>query len=166
MKPLYTKKNGTINKMAAVEVRMSASYPASNVTYDPTTSGLSATRVQGAIDEVVAKVDRGSVSVTADGVKTYGTLLNELQALVDYAKVTDYAYLKMGAVVMRVTVVNTSGSALVGGSVSLNGNPPYLFCHLFLLSTNDSHYYWADGSTTTDRTSYTPSNGTVIKLVY
>lgn len=119
------------------------------------------------IDDLDAEVNRGSVSVTADGVKTYGTLLNELQALVDYTKVTDYVYLKIGTVVIHTTTVNTSGSTLVGGSVSLNGDPPHFFAHFFMLTTNDSHYYWADGSTSiTDRTSSVPSNGTVIKLVY
>lgn len=161
---LHFIKNGTKH---GVCVKRPSLFPASATTYANSQSGLAATRVQGAIDEVVAKVDRGSVSVTADGVKTYGTLLNELQALVDYTKVTDYSYLKIGTVVMHTTVVNTSGSALVGGSVSLNSNPPHLFAHLFILATNDSHYYWADGSTsTTDRTSSTVSNGIVIKLVY
>lgn len=33
MKPLYTKKNGTSQRGAAIEVKMPASYPSSNVTY-------------------------------------------------------------------------------------------------------------------------------------
>lgn len=70
MKPLYTKKNGTVNKMAAVEVTMPASYPASNVTYDPTTSGLSATRVQGAIDEVKADLFNDTINTLTAGSHT------------------------------------------------------------------------------------------------
>ena len=33
MKPLYTKKNGTSQRVAAIEVKMPASYPSANVTY-------------------------------------------------------------------------------------------------------------------------------------
>jgi len=33
MKPLFTKKNGTSQRVAAIEVKMPASYPSSNVTY-------------------------------------------------------------------------------------------------------------------------------------
>lgn len=40
-------------------------------------------------------LDKGSVSVTADGVKTWATLLNELFALIDITKVNDHSYLSM-----------------------------------------------------------------------
>lgn len=60
---------------------------ASNCVYDNSNSGISATEVQGAIDEVVAKVDRGSVSVTADGVETYAALIGRLYASCEYGKV-------------------------------------------------------------------------------
>ena len=33
MKPLYTKKNGTSQRVAAIEVTMPASYPSANVSY-------------------------------------------------------------------------------------------------------------------------------------
>ena len=57
---------------------------AADVTYSNTTSGLVATNVQAAIDEVAGSY----VEVTADGTKTYGTLLNELAAAADFSKVT------------------------------------------------------------------------------
>ena len=45
-------KNGTKHKIGII---MPAFFPASRTTYDGATSGLSATRVQGAIDEVAEK---------------------------------------------------------------------------------------------------------------
>lgn len=80
---LHFIKNGTKHDVC---VKRPSLFPASATTYDNSQSGLSATRVQGAIDEVNAKVDRGSVSVTADGVKTYAQLLAELYALIDFTK--------------------------------------------------------------------------------
>ena len=65
-------------------------FAATAITYDNTGSGLTATQVQDAIDEVVGKLPGGqSVSVTADGVKTFAQLLNALSALIDYSKVSD-----------------------------------------------------------------------------
>ena len=58
---------------------------ASDVSYDNTLSGLNAVNVQGAIDELA---NPGSASVTADGVKTWSTLFNELFALVNVNKIS------------------------------------------------------------------------------
>ena len=52
-------KNGTKHKIGII---MPAFFPASRTTYDPTTSGLSATRVQGAIDEM-NEIDNVTVTV-------------------------------------------------------------------------------------------------------
>ena len=53
---------------------------AENCIYDNTSSGFAATDVQSAIDKIVTK---DSVSVTADGVKTYSTLLIDLYQLIE-----------------------------------------------------------------------------------
>lgn len=63
------------------------SVTAADVTYDNTTSGLTADDVQEAIDEIVTSISNISgltevASVTGDGTKTWATLLTELQALV------------------------------------------------------------------------------------
>ena len=50
MKPLYVKKDGTVQKVSGIG--MPATYPAENTSYDNTTSGLTADDVQGAIDEL------------------------------------------------------------------------------------------------------------------
>lgn len=81
MKPLYTKKNGTSQRVAAIEVKMPASYPSANVTYG---SGS----VEDALDGVYDVLkNRDYTLVRGNGVKTYSQLLNELYALVDWTKV-------------------------------------------------------------------------------
>ena len=61
---------------------------ASAVSYNNTVSGLNATNVQAAIDEVAANIGSETVVVHADGVKTLGALLDELYADIDRAKIT------------------------------------------------------------------------------
>lgn len=60
---------------------------AKNSVFDPTGTSLSSTNAEDAIKEVDGKVDRGSVSVTADGVKTFGQNLIELCTLMDFSKI-------------------------------------------------------------------------------
>lgn len=70
-----------------------ATYDADDIVYDNTGSGLTATDVQAAIDEVVGLIPTGDyVEVTANGVKTYGVLLNELAAAMDFTKVKGSSY--------------------------------------------------------------------------
>lgn len=77
MKPLYTKKNGTSQRVAAIEVKMPASYPASRIT-------------------------RESVSVTADGVKTTTTLLDELWAAADRTKISNDSFIEFDIISNRI----------------------------------------------------------------
>ena len=60
---------------------------AASVSYNNTGSGLTATNVQDAIDELAGSA-AGSVSVTTDGTKTRNQMLDSLFALVDMSKVT------------------------------------------------------------------------------
>lgn len=67
MKPLYVKKNGTVNKVSGVA--MPNTFPANRVGYDNTASELEATNTQDAIDEVVdivANKDREFVYAQKD----------------------------------------------------------------------------------------------------
>lgn len=62
---------------------------ADDVVYDNQTSGLTATNVQAAIDELAQGGGAGtSFTVTADGVKTYGQLLADLDALIGSTALT------------------------------------------------------------------------------
>jgi hypothetical protein len=58
-------------------------------------------------DRDYTAIPRESVSVTADGVKSYGTLLNELFALVDGNKVTTNCVLSMGAGFYQLVTLGT-----------------------------------------------------------
>lgn len=62
---------------------------ADDITFDNTGTDIISNKTGSAIKEVNAKFDRGSVSVTADGVKTFGVNLNALFALVDMTKVSE-----------------------------------------------------------------------------
>lgn len=105
MKPLFTKKNGTSQRVAPIEVKMPASYPASRIT-------------------------RESVSVTADGVKTYSQLLDALYALINRSKLTinttievavsnDQYILNISTVTSSAICFGSINSASAGSSSSL-----------------------------------------------
>lgn len=62
-------KNGTKHKVGII---MPAFFPASRTTYDNTTSGLSATRVQGAIDAVEGQIANSSDAYSASKAYSVG----------------------------------------------------------------------------------------------
>ena len=66
--------------------------PADDVSYDNTTSGLSATRVQGAIDEINSKLSKKDFGTLVD-LKSYTTYANAFECPND-----GYVYLNLGAV--------------------------------------------------------------------
>lgn len=70
---------------------------ADEITFNNEDTDLVSEEVESAIKEVNGKFDRGSVSVTADGVKTYGALFNELFALVDFSKINANSMLQYGS---------------------------------------------------------------------
>lgn len=75
---------------------------ADEITFDNTGTDLVSEEVESAIKEVNAKFDKGSVSVTADGVKTYRTLLDELYALIDSSKTSNKTVLVVGDELYRL----------------------------------------------------------------
>lgn len=68
-------KNGVKTKVAA---KLPNLFPASRTTYDNTSSGLSANRVQGAIDEVNGKVDDAEYSYNVTLINGWTGSLNVL----------------------------------------------------------------------------------------
>lgn len=79
---------------------------AENTSYDNTDSGLTATETQSAIDELAELVNRGSVTATADGVKTYAEVVASLYALADTTKITGNSYITDGNVNLHLALVN------------------------------------------------------------
>lgn len=137
---------------------------ASAVTYDNTGSGLTATNVQDAIDELSAALPSGQhVTVTGDGTKTFGTLFDELFALVDNNKVTRNSkiYIDAGSGYAVLNISYTSSSEYMYGSVQI-GSIRYVD-----LKTSGSKYAsYPIGSSESDISSQVNAAGRTIQLYY
>ena len=243
---LHFIKNGTKHDVC---VKRPPLFPASATTYDNSQSGLAATRVQGAIDEVADTVfesdalasgtdlntitkaghyyspsnaitqslvncpvsqygfemevmpwstgaaqqifaygetyyrrsvadawvkgalERGSVSVTANGVKTSQTLLNELYALVDKTKLSPCAKWQVteGASTYTGGMYYDTSTALLFNFTNLTADNRLQIYNVKLASTSDYTVFQikTDGTiTVTSNNSYVPGNGTVLKVCY
>ena len=132
---------------------------AGDIAYDNTQSGLSATRVQGAIDEQASDAPRGSVSVTADGVKSMATLLGELNALIDATKLNPRSYLLYGKAVHHAQEADDyrEFTNMWLSSTQTKGATFYIVPGLYYESTN---------GTITNYSAAAPTSGTVLKIVY
>ena len=73
------------------------SLDADQIAFDPTGTGLSPadTDVDKAIKDLDSVVNKGQISVTADGVKSYSTLLDELGAIINTTKLSGRSYLEI-----------------------------------------------------------------------
>lgn len=90
-----TDKTSIVNAINEVNAKtITVSVSAEDVAYNNTVSGLTATDVQAAIDELAQGSGSGSVSVSADGVKTYSALYDELFALIDASKISAKSVLR------------------------------------------------------------------------
>lgn len=102
--------------------------------------GIGDGTVTGAIDSINSALNKGSVYVTADGVKTTQALLAELFALVDMNKVNNRSVLSMGTYVAPIVRKQPNQlwftSAMVIDAFSISS---------FILAST-SHYYACTGS--------------------
>lgn len=139
---------------------------AAQTTYDNTTSGLTADNVQGAVDEVKNALDTGVgtlgdklVTVTADGVKTYSQLFDQL-----------YPYRNR---LYRLEIDNTQyypTSAIRYGHVGGTSNDDLNLRMVVLKETGSIFKSITIVSSTgnvsvSDQSSGVPASGTKIKLV-
>lgn len=90
-----------------------ASMPATNVMYNLNDS------VSDELDAIIPEVFKGTVGVTADGVKDYATLLNELYALVDTTKINAKSMLTIGQNVMSCQAISGSSFAFCNFEIGL-----------------------------------------------
>lgn len=141
----------------------SVSIAASGVTYDNTGSGLSATDVQDAIDEVNAKFDKGFISVTADGSKTIKTLLNELYALINTAKINKNSTFTYGGTEVSHMVHYEPGNQFVFTNSAARASSWKIGS--YTVSANSIARTCIDG-TITDISSSIPVTGTTIIIEY
>ena len=113
-------------------------------------------------DKVVGVVarDNGSVSIMADGVKTYAQLFNELFAMVDRDKIS-----KNSALLFQDTFLQISRfSATV---ISFLGLSDINLMTVALKSSSSLYYTYAiTNSTATNRSTNVPTASMVIKIIY
>ena len=115
-----------------------------------------------------------SVSVTADGSKTFATLLNELQALVDYSKISrNSVLLTYGSgenTFYRLSQYVESNSRLCFDRTRVFVPSTYkITSYSYILEPNNSHLYYAHYSTNYDfgdADAGVPASGTKFTIYY
>lgn len=112
---------------------------ADEITFDNSNTNLVSEEVESAIKEVNAKFDRGSVSVTADGTKTWAQIFATLYALIDTSKINSHSKLLIGASIYNIRAIATGALAFTG----VSADPANMVIDNFVVNTNvaDCHYY-------------------------
>lgn len=138
---------------------------ASTVSYDNTNSGLNATEVQSAIDEINDKLNAGSVSVTADGTKTWATLLTELYNACNYSNISVKSYIEIrdSSYKSYIPMCRYSGSFAQFRGFTVDTNT---ITSSYMVLGASGAYSTINSSGRTDLSSNVPSNGTIILLHY
>lgn len=114
------------------------------------------------VDDYPIPEESDSVSVTADGVKTYKTLLNELYALIDNTKLSSTTYIVFSSSIFRY-----SREFDVGYSFFLSyGNENLEIIDHFLVHPSDSLYTESLNGNISSYQDGVATSGTTITLVY
>ena len=109
-------------------------------------------------------LDFGSVSVTANGVKTNGQLLNELYALIDMSKLTGQSYLTNdGRNHAPFISYNTQNEIFFATAGIYDGSPNI---SQYTLRNSGSTYEHIYSNTNHSYTNEIASNGVVIAIHY
>lgn len=135
---------------------------ASGVSYDNTGSGLTATNVQAAIDEVVAALPGAGtyVEVTSDGAKTFAQNLQDLFALIDPTKISVKSVLQIGDDVLHTAIFKSGQYDFV--NVELSNNLYSIYASL----GTASKYYSGTGVTVTENSTNVTPASRVFRLYY
>ena len=148
------------NAAAAVSTANNAAETANN-------AQSTAVLAKNEADEALAAVNRGSVSVTADGEKTCAALLGELFALIDPLKITNHSKLVVVDEIYRLDRLASNAyifhnSRIHSGYVG--------FSEYRLVSTGSTHYTATVATNAVtineDSATTTPTNGTTFTLYY
>lgn len=118
---------------------------------------------KAAIDELM---DKPSVSVTADGVKNYARLLNDLFTATDIAKLSSNS--KMIRITSTATIVYhlveyTRAAMYFSYDVVTAAHWQIL---TFIMKNNDSGYRQVDDGSKIDKSSEVPDEGTILRIYY
>lgn len=116
-------------------------------------------------DVPIGEIEEDYVEVTADGVKTYGQLLNELYALIDLNKVTINSVITMSDYNTIWRINRDSTFPLEFLWWNFNAQSPYTDTYRLEISSN-SVYEIINSSGHVPVTTIVPTNGTVISLHY
>lgn len=122
----------------------------------------------GAINELAAIVEPDSVEVTADGVKTYGALLGEIQAAMDYSKLSYRSVFDLIASNGSHTPFRTTthGASLAAFDNTTDGGSGKIGNYHIILTSGNDKYTYQDGSTETVLTNNAAPSGMKLKLIY
>lgn len=128
------------------------------------------TDIVSAVNEVNAKVTPASVSVTADGVKTYAELFAELHALIDFTKVNVRTKMETAGNIFHLVVLSGEDMTFFnGGAGSLTGFNIY---SVSIKAQSANCHYFAFGTTTApavnaaDYASNVVENGRTFSIIY
>lgn len=137
-----------------------------------TTLPTGQTTVTGAIDALDKAVNRGSVSIAANGTETLADILNQLYGLIDGAKLTKDSVLeenRPSGIVTYYHIANTGATYYQFGFSDVNTSNAKI--SYITIEANNSSHGDAGVITTTEYTysstsSTVPASGTVYKVHY
>ena len=113
-------------------------------------------------DAVIHPSSEDYVEVTADGTKIYGTLLNELYALIDFNKVSKNAILTLNGLIYNPIIVQNDGCYF--SRTGIDNNLPAVY-EIGVRESN-SYYNYYQNNQYTNRTNDTVPVGTKLTLYY
>lgn len=123
--------------------------------------------IVNAINEVAADIGGGSISVTGDGVKTFGQLLTELFALVDPTKIKRNSTLDHANGVFHL--ITYSPSSYVFTRIRMSVTDGSLITYAYTVSASGAYTNAtidSNGISVTDQSSIVITNGQSITIYY
>ena len=137
--------------------------------------GYAGGTVKGKLDELDGKVNRESVSVTADGVKNVGQLLTDLYALIDFSKISEKTSkfkraTTTNSYIAPITYVNSEDHLEFIGPAVLYNSELYVDIYSFKVQDNSINYkemkISAGSTTLSDLSTAVPSAGEYWGIYY
>ena len=123
-----------------------------------------------AVNQINSALNKGSVYVTADGVKNHTTLLNELFGLIDSTKIRYSSILSMGKNQYYIDIINNSEYTFTRNYAIINlGEITGGITCAHVKASNSLEYgvsIRATGITTTQIDTYIPPSGTKYTIHY
>lgn len=141
-----------------------SSLDATDVTYDNTGSGLTATDVQDAIDEVNSNLS-GYQEFITDGVENWRALCQRIYNSVNWSNVTPKSVVDalMYGGIYQATIISSTAAGYTNTVVRTNSQNVRTSL-LYFANNADAGLYEVTGSTYTDHRTAIPSAGSVIRI--